>query len=302
MFAKCSISDDTLIPVNGKVETEMITCGWYVGLKCARTNSLKPQIGKLKELTIHELPYDFDGGEVLKFVIEGMRLYTFYYGKIPLILNGAKQDVKEFSASEIQITSAIEMIKQFPSIRKIILNISNEDISSDDIKKVIDSLKDTSNNIEEFIVNDNSRGSFGAFRGLFQHLVNLKKLTLNTNDKCINAILKCIPEMKQLKEIQLTSTAPNAQQRYETIKTFAPKLEIIRVEKSCANEAYNSFGGNFQVSILDDANAPGGSNIERPNEGDEEPSREGGGDGDGNKDENRAGCKYIIFGLMIVKE
>jgi len=66
-------------------------------------------------LTIHKLPFDFDGGKVLKYIIEEMGLQKFYYGKIPLILNGRKQDVKEFEANEIQITSTYEMFRQFPS-------------------------------------------------------------------------------------------------------------------------------------------------------------------------------------------
>ncbi|CAG9811548.1 unnamed protein product [Chironomus riparius] len=286
MLAKCKISDDNLNPVNGCLEITMITSGWFVGIEGARTEYLKSLIGTLKHLKIQQLPYDFDGGEVLKYIIEDMKLETFYYGDIPLILNGQKQDVKEFSASETQITSAIEMIRQFSSIRKITLYISATDISSEDIEEAINSLPMTTNNIEEFTVIDTSRGSFGVFRGLFKHLVNLKMLTLITNDRCINTILKGFPIMPDLKEIQLSSTAPNALDRYETIKIFAPHLEIIKVVKSCANDAYISFGGNIQVSVLDDANAPGGSQIQRPNEG--ERNRESGdetGDGDGNKDE-----------------
>jgi len=95
--------------------TTMITFHWYVGIKTARLNFLESQLGYLKELTIHELPNDFDGGKVLKFIIEKMRLEKFYYGNIPLILNGEKQNVKEFAASEIQIQSLFEMFRQFES-------------------------------------------------------------------------------------------------------------------------------------------------------------------------------------------
>ncbi|CAH1735069.1 unnamed protein product [Chironomus riparius] len=112
-----------------KLETTMITFHWYIGIKSARVDFLKSQKGSLKELTIHELPYDFDGGKVLKYIIEELNLDTFYYGKIPLILNGQKQQVKEFTASEIQITSAFEMIQQFPSIKKFTLKISGTDKS-----------------------------------------------------------------------------------------------------------------------------------------------------------------------------
>ena len=96
------------------LEATMITFHWYVGIKTARINFLKTQLGHLKELTIHQLPFDFDGGKVLKYIIEEMNLDKFYYGKIPLIVDGYKQEVKEFEASEIQIQSAFEMFRQFP--------------------------------------------------------------------------------------------------------------------------------------------------------------------------------------------
>ena len=97
------------------LDTTMITFHWYVGIKNGRVSFLKSQLGHLKELTIHKLPFDFDGGKVLKYIIEEMNLDKFYYGKIPLILNGRKQDVKDFEANEIQITSTYEMFRQFPS-------------------------------------------------------------------------------------------------------------------------------------------------------------------------------------------
>jgi hypothetical protein len=95
------------------LDTTMITFNWYVGIKSKRVNFLESQKGSLKELTIHELPFDFDGGKVLKYIIEEMNLKTFNYGKIPLIFNGQKQDVKEFTATHLQLTSIFEMIRQF---------------------------------------------------------------------------------------------------------------------------------------------------------------------------------------------
>lgn len=97
-----------------KLETSMITFHWYVGIKTERVSFLRSQRGDLKELTIQQLPNDFDGGRVLKYIFAEMNLDTFYYGKIPLILNGKKQEVEEFAATEIQIRSALELIEQFP--------------------------------------------------------------------------------------------------------------------------------------------------------------------------------------------
>jgi len=97
-----------------KLVTNTITFHWYVGIKTERLSFLTSQKGYLKDLTIHKLPFDFDGGRVLKFIIEQMDLETFYYGNIPLILNGRKQEVTAFEANEIQIQSAFEMFRQFP--------------------------------------------------------------------------------------------------------------------------------------------------------------------------------------------
>jgi hypothetical protein len=80
-----------------------------------RTRFLENHRGHLKELRLEKLPYDFDGGMVLKYIIEDMQLDTFYNGKLPLILGGRKQDVKEFRVQEVQIQSAYEMFRQFPS-------------------------------------------------------------------------------------------------------------------------------------------------------------------------------------------
>ena len=97
-----------------KLDTTMITFHWYVGIRSERTGFLKSQLDYLKDLTIHELPNDFDGGRVLRYILNDMNLDEFHFGKISLIKNGKRQDVKEFEASEIQIQSAFELIRQYP--------------------------------------------------------------------------------------------------------------------------------------------------------------------------------------------
>lgn len=96
------------------LETTMITFHRYVGIRTASTSFLESQKGSLKELKIHQLPFDFDGGRVLKYIIEEMNLETFNYGNIFLIKNGIKQNVNKFSANETQISSANEKIRQYP--------------------------------------------------------------------------------------------------------------------------------------------------------------------------------------------
>lgn len=111
-----SYFDNDLFPFRiRKLETTMITFHWYVGIRGARINFLQSQKGYLKHLTIHQLPNDFDGGRVLRYIIEEMNLETFYLGKTALILDGVKQNVHEFEATEINVASIYEMFHQFSS-------------------------------------------------------------------------------------------------------------------------------------------------------------------------------------------
>ncbi|CAG9809568.1 unnamed protein product [Chironomus riparius] len=238
-----------------KLGTSMITFHWYVGIRSPRVYFLESQKGYLKELTIHQLPYDFDGGKVLKYIIEEMNLDKFNYGEIPLIQNGQKQAIKEFEASEIQITSAYEIVTHF-TCDKFILKLSNTDISSDSIEKIINPSTNIFDNIKEFEVIDNSsnRGIFGVFLGLFRNLKNILKLTFRTQDKNINTIFECLKIMSNLEVINLTSTAPRALQRYQTILKKAPKLKKIYIAKQTVEDAINAFK-NSQIEIFDIENS-----------------------------------------------
>jgi len=96
-----------------KLECYLMTFHW-TETDPRQLNFLKSQQGYLKELTIHMLPYDYDGGEMLKFMIEEMALEKFYLGKTPLILDGKKQNVTELTAWEVNATAFFEMFRQFP--------------------------------------------------------------------------------------------------------------------------------------------------------------------------------------------
>lgn len=232
-----------------KLDTTMITFHWYVGIKNGRVTFLKTQLGHLKELTIHKLPFDFDGGKVLKFIIEEMGLQKFYYGKIPLILNGKKQDVKKFEANEIQIQSTFEMFRQYPYIKCFRFILSATDIASDEVEKVVNPPTDLFKNLEEFEVVDNSRyrGTLGVYLGLFKNLKNIKKLTLVTQDRNINTLLEeFLRHMCQLNEVHITSKAPRATERFNIIEKFVPNLAKISVASQYVEEARIKFR-NVQV-------------------------------------------------------
>jgi hypothetical protein len=227
-----------------KLETTMISFHWYVGIRNARLNFLKAQKGYLKDLTIHELPFDFDGGKVLKFIIEEMGLDNFYYGDIPLILEKVKQIVQQFTASEIQVTSAFEMVKQF-TCYKFRLKISKTDIASDEIEKIISVPTDAFKDIQEFEVVDDSayRGIFGVFLGLFRNMRNVQRLSLKTLDRNINTILECLPEMAFLEEMLLTSTAPRIVERLMAIHKCAPNLKKLSISEKFLSDARDIFEG-----------------------------------------------------------
>ncbi|KAL7014171.1 hypothetical protein ACKWTF_015778 [Chironomus riparius] len=232
------------------LDTTMITFHWYVGIRNGRTSFLKTQLGHLKELTIHQLPFDFDGGKVLKYIIEEMNLDKFYYGKIPLILDGQKQEVKEFEANEIQITSIYEMFKQFPSTPSFRFNLSSTDIASDEIERLINPQTSLFKGLENFEVVDSSkyRGTLGVFLGMFKNMRNLKSLSLKTEDRNINTLLEeFLPCMSKLEEIYLTSTAPRETERLNIIKSFVPLIRKLSVAPQFVEEAKMIFGSTVDV-------------------------------------------------------
>lgn len=96
-----------------KLNAESLTMNYYGEISEPRLDYLSSQLNVLKDLKIHELPHDFDGAIIIKYIIESMKLENFIYGKIELICNGEKQCVKQFSANEGQILASFEIIKQF---------------------------------------------------------------------------------------------------------------------------------------------------------------------------------------------
>jgi hypothetical protein len=110
-------SDDFTFKLH-TLDTTMITLHWYVGITTSRTAFLKSQLGHLKTLIIHQLPFDFDGGKVLKYICDEMKLETFKYRDVLLINNSTKQSLADIPIefNEIQITSAYEIVRQFPGM------------------------------------------------------------------------------------------------------------------------------------------------------------------------------------------
>ena len=246
-----SYFDVNRFPFKVKIlETTSMTFHFYVGLIKPRLDFLRSQLGYLKELTIHKLPFDFDGDKVLKFIIEEMHLIKFCYGKIPLILKGIKQEIEEFSAIETQVKSSFEMFRQFKSIKKFCLILNDTDICSDAIENAINPKTDLFKNLKEFKLIDKSefRGLFGVFLGLYQNLTNIKKLTFDTQDRNVNVILEeCLPYMRNLEEIYLTSIIPNAKSRFDTIKKLVGSLKKLIIPMDLVPIAKQVFEDRIEI-------------------------------------------------------
>lgn len=80
-----------------------------------RIKFLDSQKEYLRELKLTELPHDYDGGVVLKFIFEEMNLDKFDYGNTTLIVNSRKVNfIDEVIFSEIQVKAGLELMRQFP--------------------------------------------------------------------------------------------------------------------------------------------------------------------------------------------
>lgn len=273
------------------LETTSITHHWYAGLNTPRIGFLKSQKDSLKGLTIHELPYDFDGGEVLKHILDEMKtnLDAFYYGKIPLILNGQLQEIKGFSASEIQITSAIEMINQFPSIRKFTLIISNTDVARAVLEKVLKSSAEVFNKLEEFEVIDNQSGLFGVFFELYKNLKGAQKITFRSNDSNVFKIIQELSTLPKLKEIEVTQDIPDI---------FTADFKITKIADNNDEQRPRHFGGNLREAARNNANEPGGDRHPQENEDDDMQGDDGQEDDNANNNNRNNlndGCKSILI-------
>ena len=136
------------------------------------------------------------------------------------------------------------------AIESFEFQLSPTDIASDEIEKVINVRSTLFINLVEFIVVDESsyQGILGVFLGFYKLLKNIKKITLKTQDRNINVILEeCLPYMKNVEEIYLTSTVRNITERFVIIKKFATKLSKLAVAERFVKEAKEFFGPGVEV-------------------------------------------------------
>jgi hypothetical protein len=213
-----------------KLYSTLITFNWYVGLSEAhpRINFLTSMKSCLKELKIDELPYDFDGGSVLRYIIEEMNLESFYLRSSALILDSCKQSVSNFSACEIQIKSLYEMFRQFPTINELSLILCKTDICSSSVERVFMNSPNLTS-VNTLNVNDKShyRCILGVFLIFFQKFPNLRILNIQTIDRNINVLLEVfLPYMPLLEEINLNLKIHNLENTRNIISSIIPNARI----------------------------------------------------------------------------
>ena len=141
-----------------------------------------------------------------------------------------------------------------PAITSFCFVISETDIASDAIERIINPRTHLFDGLREFEIVDNSkyRSTLGVFLGLFKNIRNIRKLILRTQDRNINVLLEeFLPHMSQLNEIYLTSTAPRATERFLIIKSFVPNLIKISVAPQYVEEAKLIFGVNVFVAEIE---------------------------------------------------
>ncbi|KAL7014162.1 hypothetical protein ACKWTF_015772 [Chironomus riparius] len=235
-----------------KFEATLLTGWWSVTVP--RLNFLKSQQGVLKELTVHRLPYDDDGHDVLKFIIEEMKLDKFYLRKIPLILDGKKQEVKKLTVSEYEICSMFEMFRQYP-IQYLRLMLTHTHIDEPAGCQVINPDTDLFEDLQSLEVVDGSMQlyNFPRFLGLYKNCRNIKKLSISTNDDNINFVLRqCLPEMTQLIEVNLNVDVKKdlVMDMLEVVRKYVRNIEKFGIIGIFAEDARKVFIENVQIIAI----------------------------------------------------
>ncbi|KAG5669017.1 hypothetical protein PVAND_016919 [Polypedilum vanderplanki] len=219
-----------------------------------RLNFLRSQIGNLKDLKLGKLPYDFDGGEVLKFIIEEMNLEKFYYGEIPLILNGQKQEVEEIWFNEVTVMAGMEMLRQFPSIKKLRFWLCATGTHNEQILQNIQQFPRTFNNLQELKIVDNSDGchELPKFVCIYKACRNVKKLIVESNEEnlCEN-LREFLPFMTQLEEIELNYNNTHIQEKLQAIRDNCLTLKMLKIRNEQIEIARRIFeNSNINIETI----------------------------------------------------
>lgn len=232
-----SFLDNVTDNMNFKIDnliTDNITHNWYVGLaNSPRLKFLKKLFeNNIKSIKINNLPYDFDGGDVLKYILNRKDI-KFYYKNTLLISEGQKQPVIDFSCTEIQMKAMVEMFKHF-TIKSFTLYLNNTDIASDEVEAIIN-INPTFNNVNvdnvislNIIDISESRNIFGVYLGLYRWFKNIITLTIKTNDSNIIVILDEILRFTRKVEFLNLRISTKKNIKIDNICNSIKKLKFIK--------------------------------------------------------------------------
>ncbi|KAG5669013.1 hypothetical protein PVAND_016916 [Polypedilum vanderplanki] len=221
---------------------EVFALGFHWRASVPRLDFLKSQTGSLRELKLHRLPFDTDGGEVLKFIIEEMNLENFYYDEIPLILNEQKQEIEEIWVSEASVNALMEILRQFPMIKILRLTLIGCSIGALHLTEILSLPTNLFNQLQELIIIDNSRHEFQNFVNLYKNCKNIKRLTIETKESKLSELLKeFLPIMTQLEEFKLVCDDFDINKRLEVISENCLSLKVLKIKKEHLENARRIF-------------------------------------------------------------
>lgn len=133
--------------------------------------------------------------------------------------------------------------------------IFNEsDIASDEIENIIERQSNLFENLKELRILDRSgcRRLFGIFLGVLKSTKNIKKLSIESQDRSINIILQeSLPEMKELQEVSIDSKDSRNEERMLIVKENAKNLKKITVIEEFSGSARKVFEGtDVEICVL----------------------------------------------------
>jgi len=130
------------------------------------------------------------------------------------------------------------------------LRLTQTDVDSSEIERVINPLTDVFLNAEILVVIDESgyRQILGIFLGLFKNFRHIKTLKIYSPDRNINVLLQeFLPRMTSLTEIYIDSKAPRVEGRFNTIRVNVPELKKLWVDPEYVEQAKAFFGTEVNV-------------------------------------------------------
>ena len=131
--------------------------------------------------------------------------------------------------------------------------LTQTDVDSSEVERVINQYTDLFNNVDNFEVMDRSgyRRIFGVYLGLMKNFRNIKRIRIETQDRNINVLLQeFLPQMSQLTEISLDSKAPRVDERFQIIRNYVPQLKSLSVAQELVANAKDFFGNEVDVNEI----------------------------------------------------